>query len=74
MKQRLQIRDMIRVLPVMAAIAFVPLIVTVKQYETGLAEYEWFSNVSQSVDLFLYWKGRALILLAVVRLASAFAW
>lgn len=69
MKQRLQIRDMIRVLPVMAAIAFVPLIVTVKQYETGLAEYEWFSNVSQSVDLFLYWKGRALILLAVVMFA-----
>lgn len=69
MKQRQENRDIVRIAPIMAAIAFVPLIVTVKQYDTGLADYAWFSNVEKAVDLFLYWKGRALILLAVLMLA-----
>lgn len=62
-------RDIVRIAPIMAAIAFVPFIVTVKLYDTGLADYAWFSNVEKAVDLFLYWKGRALILLAVLMLA-----
>lgn len=62
-------RDIVRIAPIMAAIAFVPFIVTVKLYDTGLAGYAWFSNVEKAVDLFLYWKGRALILLAVLMLA-----
>lgn len=68
MKQWQGIRDIVRIVPIMAAIAFVPLIVTVKQYDTGLADYAWFSNAEKAVDLFLYWKGRALILLAVLML------
>lgn len=58
----------IRLMPIFAALFFVPLIVTVKQYDTGLAGYEWFSSSEQSIDLFLYWKGRALILLALIML------
>lgn len=68
MKRWQGIRDIVRIAPIMAAIAFIPLIVTVKQYDTGLAGYAWFSNVEKAVDLFLYWKGRALILLAVLML------
>lgn len=55
--------------PVMAALAFVPLIVTIKKYDTGLSGYAWFPVNDSSIDLFLYWKGRALILLAVVMAA-----
>lgn len=68
MKRWQGIRDIVRIAPIMAALAFIPLIVTVKQYDTGLADYAWFSNSAKSVDLFLYWKGRALILLAVLML------
>ena len=66
MKERQGIWDVIRTVPVMAALALVPLIVTVKKYDTGLADYAWFPANDSSVDLFLYWKGRALILLAIV--------
>lgn len=65
-KQGTKAANWILALPVMLALALVPLIVTVKEYKTGLADKVWFANTENGVDLFLYWKGRALILLAAV--------
>lgn len=59
----------IRTVPVLLALAFVPLIVTAKKYNIGLNGYPWYSNSETSTDLFLYWKGQALILLAFVMTA-----
>ena len=50
--------------PVLLALAFVPLIVTAKKYSIGLNGYKWYSDLETSTDLFLYWKGQMLILLA----------
>lgn len=59
----------IRTVPVLLALAFVPLIVTAKKYDIGLNGYPQFTNSSTSTDLFLYWKGQALILLAFLMMA-----
>lgn len=58
--------DVLRILPVILALAVVPLIVSVKQYDTGLTKEPWFFSADSSIDVFLYWKGQALIVLAVV--------
>lgn len=58
--------DVIRVVPVILALALVPLISSAKQYKTGLSDQPWFFNTDSSIDIFLYWKGRALVLLAVI--------
>ena len=60
--------SVIRLLPVFLAVAFVPLISTVKQYTTDLNRYNWFDSGNSLIDVFLYWKGQALILLAFVML------
>ncbi|MCH5251857.1 MAG: O-antigen ligase family protein [Lachnospiraceae bacterium] len=66
MNQVKKIMATLPVLPVFLALGFVPLIVSAKKYTTGLNGYDWFSNSETSVDIFLYWKGRALILLACI--------
>lgn len=57
--------DVLRILPVILALAAVPLIVSVKPYNTGLTKEPWFFNSDSSIDVFLYWKGQALVILAV---------
>lgn len=61
----------LRLLPALAAVGLVPLIVTVKQYDLDLYRYAWFGNSDSSIDLFLYWKGQALIFLAFLMVAAA---
>lgn len=51
-------------LPLCLALGVIPLIVTAKKYVVGMSEFRWFSNEHTSVDVFLYWKGQGLILLA----------
>lgn len=58
----------ISVIPILLVFGFVPLIVTAKKYVIGLSGYRWFSDLHTSVDLFLYWKGQGLILLAFLML------
>ncbi|MCI5936603.1 MAG: O-antigen ligase family protein [Eubacterium sp.] len=60
-----------RMLPAVLAISIVPLIATAKKYNIGLSQYSWFSNSTVSIDIFLYWKGQALILLAYLLLLFA---
>lgn len=61
----------IRVIPILLAVGFVPLIVTAKKYDIGLNCFDWFSDSDSSIDLFLYWKGQGLILLAFLMLLFA---
>ena len=61
-------------LPVMLAAGMVPLIATAKQYTSDLSSNNWFSDSSAFVDIFLYWKGQALILLAFIMLAMLMAY
>lgn len=68
-----KIWNTIRMTPVLLVLAFVPLIVTAKKYVVGLDGYTWFSNLKESTDLFLYWKGQALILLAFFMMACLLA-
>ena len=58
-----------RLIPALLAVALVPLIVTAKQYKLDLSRYSWFSNGSSSTDIFLYWKGQALIFLSFLMVA-----
>ena len=67
-KQRRQ--ETICLLPVLLALGVVPLIVIAKKYEVALSEFDWFSNIHSSVDVFLYWKGQGLILLAFLMILS----
>ena len=60
-----------RLIPALLAVALVPLIVTAKQYNLDLSRYSWFSNGSSSTDIFLYWKGQALIFLSFLMVAVA---
>ena len=62
----------VRLWPVLLAIGFVPLIVTAKIYNHGLDVMNWFSYGQATADLFLYWKGQALIALAFIMLLFAF--
>lgn len=67
-KEKWKLSEIIAAIPVILAIAFVPLIVTVKKYDIGLENEPWFMNTESGIDLFLYWKGRMLVLLAVIML------
>ncbi len=58
-----------RLSPVMLVIAFVPLISSAKTYDAGMSKFPWFSSNDQWVDIFLYWKGQMLILLALIMVA-----
>lgn len=43
-------------LPLIAVLAFIPLIVHLYEYDTGLTQYDWFQGPSQTKDFFLHAK------------------
>ena len=55
---------------------FLPLIIKAKVYDPKLAQFDWFSNTTKSIDVFLYWKefyfGLALAVMVICLLASFF--
>lgn len=56
-------------IPVILMIGFVPLIVHTYEYKTGLSQFDWFPNPSESqVDVFFAWKMIAVIVLGAVML------
>ena len=65
-----RVQKLIRLIPALLAVGLVPLIVTVKRYDLDLYRYAWFMNSDSSIDLFLYWKGQALIFLAFLMTAA----
>lgn len=42
--------------PMIAALVFIPLIVRIHIYDPKLSEYVWFSNETNKMDVFHYWK------------------
>lgn len=52
-------------LPILFVMCIVPLIMRVYLYDSGLAKYPWFPERTQEIDIFLYYKGIALIIAAV---------
>lgn len=60
-------RSSIWCLPIVLAVAVVPLITVVKRYKTGLTHYAWFSDAMEStIDVFLYYKSYWMTVLAVL--------
>lgn len=47
-------------------LGIVPLISSAHKYSIGLNQYEWFSSTEATRDFFLYWKGRALLLICIL--------
>ena len=51
---------------VILIVSLVPLVVSAFKYETGMAEYAWFSGSTVRYDFFLFWKGQLLLLLCAL--------
>lgn len=50
-------------MPIIFAIAVIPLIVRITYYDLGLSQYAWFSNETEFMDMFLYYKNQAMMVL-----------
>jgi hypothetical protein len=60
-------------LPIMMAIAVIPLIMRVKDYDPQLSKYDWFPNVLGRLDVFLFYKNYiATLLCAALVLCFAY--
>lgn len=56
-------------LPVILMMGFVPAIVHTYNYKTGLSQFDWFPNASESrTDVFFAWKMVAIIVVGIVML------
>ena len=56
-----------QLLPIIIAIAFIPLLVHTFEYKTGLSVFDWFPNNSESsTDMFMALKAIAIILTAIL--------
>ena len=53
-------------IPLIIALVIIPIIVLGKKYNSGLNVNKWFSSGDSSIDFFLYFKSRAVMLLGVV--------
>lgn len=56
-------------LPILFVMCIVPLIMYIYIYDSGLEQYPWFPSRDQEFDIFLYYKGMALIFAAVAMVA-----
>ena len=57
-------QPLVLLFPIIFAIGFVPLIVHMYVYDTGLSQFDWYSSMSEPrVDLFMSWKMIAIIVL-----------
>lgn len=52
-------------LPILFVLCIVPLIMRLYRFYSGLSLYSWHSGTSQETDIFLYYKGVALVISAV---------
>ncbi len=55
-------------IPLLLALFCVPLIVREHVYDAGLQNYPWYPDRYEELDLFHYWKGVVLVILAAVML------
>lgn len=68
-----RIGEIALLLPIMIAIAVIPLIVRVKDYDPQLSGYNWFPQVLGRMDVFMFYKNfAATLLFAVLVLCFAY--
>lgn len=61
-----KIRDIILLIPIFFAAAVIPLIVRIIFYDPKLSGYAWFPKETNSMDMFMYHKNQAMILLDAI--------
>ncbi len=64
-----KISDIILLLPIFFAAAIIPVIVRIIYYDPQLAEYSWFSKTTNVMDMFMYHKNQAMMVLDGVLVA-----
>lgn len=74
-----KIRDLfekyILLIPVIFAIAVIPLIVRITYYDPYLSQYPWFADSTEVFDMFMYYKNQAMLLLdGVLVIAYVYLW
>lgn len=76
-KEKIQdfIENYLILVPIMLAIAVIPLIVRVTFYDPGLAQYAWFADTDSVFDMFMYYKNLAMMQLdAMLVVAYIYLW
>lgn len=53
-------------IPLLIVIFLVPLIVRLYCYDPNLSQFNWFTNSTDEIDVFLYWKSRIFTLMGAV--------
>lgn len=61
-KKKKEFNDLL--IPIILVLAVLPLVVRIISYQTGFAEYAWYSNYDVVHDFFTYYKSRIFLLLA----------
>ena len=76
-KEKIQnfVENYLVLIPIMLAIAVIPLIVRVTFFDPGLADYAWFANTTEVFDMFMYYKNQAMMQLdAMLVVAYLYLW
>lgn len=60
--------NLLQLLPILLALAIIPLIVLMKEVPTKIGKYEWFNNNEIAIDYFLYYKSGFLMCIGAVML------
>lgn len=55
--------DILLLIPILFAAAVIPLIVRITYYDPQLSGYSWFPDITFAMDMFMYYKSNAMILL-----------
>lgn len=64
--------DFIKLIPIIMAMGFISTIVHAHVYDTKLSQFEWFPDAGTiDVDVFLFWKMVAIIIVGIVMLILA---
>lgn len=65
----------ILLVPIIFAIAVIPLIVRITYYDPYLSQYPWFADTAEVFDMFMYYKNQAMLLLdGVLVVAYIYLW
>ena len=76
-KEKIQsfIENYLVLIPIIIAMAVIPLIVRVTFYDPGLADYAWFADTTEVFDMFMYYKNQAMMQLdAMLVVAYIYLW
>lgn len=66
-----QPQNKLLLIPIIIAVALIPLVMRYIIYKCGLVDYPWFEVSDERSDLFVYYKSKLIIITAVIMLAIA---